>query len=87
MIVTVAKVTDLDQFLETFSTSGTEKRREHGCKGSQVFLDPTIWAGCGAPSTGTRRTTRDSSRTPAIARQLALQAPPVHAALAAAQDA
>lgn len=40
MIVTVAKVQDLDRFLEAFSTVGAEKRREHGCKGSRVFCDP-----------------------------------------------
>lgn len=40
MIVTVAKVADFDQFLETFSTRGTEKREQHGSMGSHVFRDP-----------------------------------------------
>ena len=40
MILAAAKVADFDQFLETFSTKGAEKRREHGSKGSQVFRDP-----------------------------------------------
>ena len=48
MIVTIAKVSDFDQFLETFSTKGAEKRKEHGSKGSQVFRDPDdpsrVWA-------------------------------------------
>jgi hypothetical protein len=40
MIVTIAKVTDLDRFLEVFATTGADKRREHGCRGSRAFLDP-----------------------------------------------
>lgn len=48
MIVTVAKVTDFDQFLETFSTRGVEKREQHGCTGAHVFRDPDdpnrVWA-------------------------------------------
>ena len=40
MILATAKVADFDQFLETFSTKGAEKRKEHGSKGSQVFRDP-----------------------------------------------
>ena len=48
MILTIAEVADFDQFLQTFSTRGVEKRREHGCKGSWVFRDPDdpnrVWA-------------------------------------------
>jgi hypothetical protein len=40
VIVTIAKIADFDQFLKTFSTKGAEKRREHGCKHSQIFRDP-----------------------------------------------
>jgi hypothetical protein len=40
MILATTKVADFDQFLETFSTKGAEKRKEHGSKGSQVFRDP-----------------------------------------------
>ena len=31
------RVKDFDRFLETFSTRGAEKRREHGCRGVRVF--------------------------------------------------
>lgn len=90
MIVTVAKVTDLDQFLETFSTSGAEKRREHGCRGSQVFLDPDdpdrVWVAFDWDEKDYEGFLADPE-IPAIARQLALQAPPLHAALVAAHDA
>lgn len=48
MILAIAKIADFNQFLETFSTIGVEKRREHGCKGSWVFRDPDdpsrVWA-------------------------------------------
>jgi hypothetical protein len=40
MILASAKVGDFDQFLQTFSTKGAEKRKEHGSKGSRVFRDP-----------------------------------------------
>lgn len=40
MILATSKVADFDQFLQTFSTRGAEKRREYGCKGSSVFRDP-----------------------------------------------
>lgn len=40
MILTIAEVADFDQFLHTFSTTGVEKRRQHGCRGSWVFRDP-----------------------------------------------
>ena len=38
------KITELDEFLETFSGRGLEKRREHGCRGvlvHQSVEDPT----------------------------------------------
>jgi hypothetical protein len=40
VIVTITQVADFDRFLKTFSTKGAEKRREHGCKRSQIFRDP-----------------------------------------------
>jgi hypothetical protein len=48
MIITISRVTDFDQFLQTFSSEGVEKRREHGCKGAYVIRDPDdacrVWA-------------------------------------------
>jgi quinol monooxygenase YgiN len=38
------KITELDEFLETFAGRGLEKRREHGCRGVLVHQsvdDPT----------------------------------------------
>jgi len=40
MILATTKVEDFDRFLNTFSTKGAEKRRQHGSKGSTVFRDP-----------------------------------------------
>jgi hypothetical protein len=40
MILATTKVEDVDRFLKVFSTSGAEKRKEHGSKGSTVFGDP-----------------------------------------------
>ena len=48
MILSTAKVEDLDRFLQTFSTKGAEKRKQHGSKRSLVFRDPNesdrVWA-------------------------------------------
>jgi quinol monooxygenase YgiN len=41
MILATTKVDNFDQFLKIFSTKGAEKRKQHGCKGSTVFRDPT----------------------------------------------
>jgi hypothetical protein len=40
MILATAKIEDFDRFWQVFSTKGAAKRKEHGCKGSQVFRDP-----------------------------------------------
>jgi hypothetical protein len=40
MILATTKVEDFDRFVEVFSTTGAEKRGEHGSKGSHVFRDP-----------------------------------------------
>ena len=48
MILATTKVEDVDRFLEVFSTTGAEKRKEHGSKGASVFRDPNeddrVWA-------------------------------------------
>ncbi len=82
MIVTIAKVTDIDQFLKTFSTTGLEKRREHGCKGSHVFIDPDdhhrVWVFFDWSIEDYERFLSDPE-VPAIAKALALREPPVNA--------
>jgi quinol monooxygenase YgiN len=48
MLLATTKVEDFDRFLRVFSTKGAEKRKQHGCKGSNVFRDPheedRVWA-------------------------------------------
>jgi quinol monooxygenase YgiN len=48
MVLATAKIGDFDQFWNTFSTQGAEKRKQHGCKGAHVFRDPNesdrLWA-------------------------------------------
>ncbi len=41
MMLATTQVEDFDQFLKIFSTTGAEKRRQHGSKGATVFRDPT----------------------------------------------
>jgi hypothetical protein len=48
MLLATTKVEDVDRFLKVFSSTGAEKRRQHGSKGSTVFRDPSeadrVWA-------------------------------------------
>lgn len=48
MLLATTTVADFDRFMTIFSTSGAEKRRKHGSKGSLVFRDPNepdrVWA-------------------------------------------
>lgn len=89
MIVTITKVADFDQFLETFSTIGLNKRRKHGCQGSQVFQDPDdpsrVWVFFDWSNEAYQRFLSDPE-VPAIARELALREPPVTADPVATYD-
>jgi quinol monooxygenase YgiN len=82
MIVTIAKVADFDQFLKTFSTTGAEKRRQHGCTGSHVVRDPDdpnrVWVSFDWKDEDYEKFLADPE-IPAIARALALREPPVRA--------
>jgi quinol monooxygenase YgiN len=40
MLLATTTVEDYDRFADIFSTKGAEKRKQHGCKGAQVFRDP-----------------------------------------------
>jgi hypothetical protein len=48
MILVTSKIEDFDRFWNVFSTSGAEKRKQHGSGGSHVFRDPNddnrVWA-------------------------------------------
>jgi hypothetical protein len=90
MIVTVARVSDLDQFLEVFETVGVQKRRQHGCRGARVYVDPDdahrVWSVFDWDAEDYEGFLADPD-IPAIARRLGMQAPPVHAVAATELDA
>jgi hypothetical protein len=48
MILATTTVEDVDKFVEIYSTTSAEKRKQHGSKGSTVFQDPNqadrVWA-------------------------------------------
>jgi hypothetical protein len=41
MLLATTQVEDVDRFLKVFSSTGAEKRKLHGSKGSTVFRDPS----------------------------------------------
>ena len=41
MLLATTQVEDVDRFMEVFSTTSAEKRKEHGSKGASVFRDPS----------------------------------------------
>jgi hypothetical protein len=40
MLLATTTVEDFDRFSDVFSTTGAEKRKQHGSKGAHVFRDP-----------------------------------------------
>jgi ectoine hydroxylase-related dioxygenase (phytanoyl-CoA dioxygenase family) len=89
VIVTIAKVADFDQFLKVFSTKGAEKRKQHRSTGSYVFRDPDdpnrVWVFFDWQIEDYEKFLADPE-IPAIARELALQEPPVKAEPVAQYD-
>lgn len=90
MIVTAADVADFDQFLRTFATRGSDKRREHGCRGAWLFRDPRdptcVWSVFDWDAEDYERFLADPE-VPAIARELGLHGAPSHPELIAELDA
>jgi quinol monooxygenase YgiN len=90
VIVTIARVDDPDRFLEVFATVGAQKRREHGCRGARVYVDPDdahrVWSVFDWDAKDYDGFLADPE-IPAIARELGIQAPPVHAVAAVELDA
>lgn len=90
MIVTVARTTDPEKFLEVFETAGADKRREHGCRGARVYVDPDdphrLWSVFDWDAEDYEGFLADPEIAP-IARALMLEAPPVHAVAASELEA
>jgi hypothetical protein len=89
MILATTKVADFDRFLETFSTKGAEKRKEHGSKGSKVFRDPDdasrVWVAFDWEMEDYAKFMADPE-VPEIFQAAGLQGPPVKAEPAGEYD-
>ena len=90
MILSTVKVEDFDRFLNTFSTKGAEKRKQHGSKGSHVFRDPIddgrVWVVFDWDEEGYNHLMSDPE-VPAIFQEAGLQGRPEKAELAAEREA
>jgi hypothetical protein len=90
MVLSTVKVEDLDRFLNTFSTKGAEKRKQHGSKGSHVFRDPNddarVWVVFDWDEEGYDNLMSDPD-VPAIFQEAGLQGRPEKAELAAEREA
>lgn len=90
MFVTISRTSDPDRFLEVFNTIGARKRREHGCRGARVYVDPEdahrMWCFFDWEQEDYQGFLADPE-VPAIAQELNLQAPPQHAVAVTELDA
>ena len=90
MILATTRVEDFDRFLNTFSTKGAEKRKQHGSKGSHVFRDPNdddrLWVVSEWDNEGFQNFLSDPDM-PAIFQEAGLQGRPQAAELARQHDA
>lgn len=90
MILATSKIEDLEQFLQTFSTKGAEKRKQHGSRGSKVFRDPNddgrVWVVFDWDEEGFRSFVSDPD-VPAIFQEGGVQGRPQPVELVHEQDA
>lgn len=90
MILATTKFNDYDRFMEIFSTTGADKRRQHGCKGAQIFRDPNeadqIWVIFDWDEQGWKSFVSDPE-VPAIMQEAGHKGKPQVAALGARLDA
>ncbi len=89
MILRTTKIEDFDRFWTTFSTRGAEKRKEHGCKGANVFRDPDendrVWVVFDWDEEGWQSFIADPE-VPAIFQEGGLQGKPAAAEFVRAHD-
>jgi hypothetical protein len=90
LILATVKIEAFDRFLETFTTKGAEKRKEHGSEGSHVFRDPNddtrAWVVFDMDEESYQRLLSDPDM-PAIFEEAGLQGRPQTAELARKHDA
>jgi hypothetical protein len=90
MFLATTTVEDFDRFLETFSTKGAEKRKQHGSAGSTVFRDPNdadrVWVLFDWDEEGFQNFLSDPD-VPAIIQEAGHKSKPQPAALGGRYDA
>ena len=88
MVLSTVRVEDFERFWNTFSTKGAEKRKQHGSKGSQVFLindDNRVWVLFGPRTGRATRTCCPTRRCPRSSRRRGSKAGPRRRARASAR--
>jgi hypothetical protein len=90
MILSTAKVEDVDTFLATFTTKGAEKRKQYGSAGAHVFRDPNddtrVWVVFDWDEAGYGKLISDPDM-PAIFEEAGLQGRPEKAELVGEHEA
>ena len=90
MILATAKVQDFDRFMNTFSTKGLEKRKEHGSNGARLYRDPLdegrIWIVLDWDAEGWKNFISDPE-VPAIFQEAGIEGRPQAAELGGQYDA
>ena len=90
MMLTTATVEDFDRWIEVFSTTSAEKRREHGSKGAQVFRDPNeddrVWVLFDWDAEGWQSFVSDPE-VPPIMQAAGMKGPPKAAEMGGSYDA
>ena len=90
MLLATTQVEDFDRFLEVFSTTSAEKRRQHGSKGAIVFRDPSeadrVWVAFDWDEAGWQSFVSDPD-VPPILKQAGHKSKPQAAVLARSLDA
>jgi hypothetical protein len=89
LILATVRIEDFDRFLETFTTKGAEKRKQHGSQGSHVFRDPNddtrVWVVFDLDEESYQKLMSDPDM-PAIFEEAGLQGRPQAAELAREHD-
>jgi hypothetical protein len=90
MLLATTQVEDFDRFLKVFSTTGAEKRRQHGSKGALIFRDPAesdrVWVIYDWDEAGWQSFVTDPT-VPPIMKEAGLKSKPVAAPFASRCDA
>jgi hypothetical protein len=90
MLLATTRIEDFERFMQVFSTTGADKRRQHGSKGALVFHDPAeadrVWVIFDWDEQGWERFVSDPT-VPAVMKEAGHKSKPQAAAFAARCDA